>query len=110
MRPSEKNKTASWRPSAAGKERLDSLLPDRRKTPRPSALRRVRPAVFLLVFLFAAYEFARMWRDPAMRAMHSQLAFVAGVVIFLIVVAIAGTALRRWRSPKRDDDKSTLRL
>ncbi|MFZ0213447.1 MAG: hypothetical protein WBE20_14605 [Candidatus Acidiferrales bacterium] len=51
-----------------------------------------------------------MWRDPGLRAIHPQLAFVAGVVILLAVAFVVGVAVRRWRSPRRDDDKSTLKL
>ncbi|HEV2287394.1 MAG TPA: hypothetical protein VGR81_00410 [Candidatus Acidoferrales bacterium] len=90
--------------------RLDSLLPDQRKAPRQSPTRRLRPAVFTLVFLFAAYEFAHMWREPEMRKMRPQLAIVAGVVIFIAAFAIASVLLRSWRSPKHDDKQSTLKL
>ncbi len=108
MQPSEKNEKASWRPSAAGKERLDSLLPDRRKAPRQSPTRRLRPAVLVLLLVFLAYELAHMWREPGMRAIHPQIALLAGVMILLVVAFLAG--MLKPPSSKGDDKQSTLKL
>jgi len=70
--------------------------------------RRSRLLIFLLLIPSAAYAFSRLWRDSGMQPVRVAVVFAAGVMILLVMLSLVGLLLRR--SPKREDDKSTLRL
>jgi len=101
MGASDKVGRSEWRPSLATGAKVGPSL-------RMRQLRRgKRLLIFLLVILSAAYAFSRLW-DSGMQSVRAAVIFAAGVMIFLVMLSVVGLLLRR--SPKREDDKSTLHL
>ena len=70
--------------------------------------RRSRLLIFLLLIPSEGSAFSRLWRDSGMQPVRAAVVFAAGVMILLIMLSLVRLLLRR--SPKREDDKSTLRL